>query len=501
MRIGLVPIPILLLGILLLTGCGAAKETDLERLVPAGATLIGKIKVAELLKDADVAALFESIPKGDDDPETLDDALDQVAEEAGVDIRQFSSVVFFGVLSRVAEGGIPGTLIARGSFDEDELVAAIEEAADLSLVTSEYKGYKIHVDKEEDNAISALGDDVLVVGDTSNVRSVIDVREGDKERASGRVHDAFNGLGDVLVRVALELPPEATEGAGLPFGNLPVDVGFVRDIEVVAVAADNDGGTLKLDLRGDFSSEESARDAGDALDALLKLARVATEDQQTRRLLDRVKVSTAGKRLTASLDVEGEELTELMGGLEEGLPGLLFGIQQEEIVIEAPRPEIRAIPSLATAVPTPAPREPSALTGKRVPEMDSPHIPVGEIATYSTIPPTSGPHWPATAQCGFYDEELPDELVTHNLEHGNVVISHNLSDPAEVGRLNAVVARMVLSGDWGVVRRYSKIEPGSVALTAWGVIDQFRGVDPGRIQAFFEAHAHSGFSPELISCR
>ena len=76
-----------------------------------------------------------------------------------------------------------------------------------------------------------------------------------------------------------------------------------------------------------------------------------------------------------------------------------------------------------------------------------------------------------------------------------MVISYNLSDPREVIRLREVVARMPLSGSWGVVRRDSKIEPGSVALTAWGVIDQFRGVDPERIQAFFEAHAHSGFSP------
>ena len=254
MRIGLLPIPILLLGILLLIGCGVAKENDPERLVPAGSTLIGEIKVAELLKDADVAALFESVPKGDDDPEILDDALDEIGEEIGVDIRQFSSAVFFGDLSRVGEEVAPDfAVIARGSFDEDELVASIEEAGELSLTTREYKGYKIHVDKKEDVVLTVLGDDVLVVGTTAGVvRSVIDVQEGDKGRASGRVHDAFNDLGDVLVRVALELPPEATEDVEFPFGNLPLDIGFVRDIEVVAVAVGKDGGTLKLRLRGDF---------------------------------------------------------------------------------------------------------------------------------------------------------------------------------------------------------------------------------------------------------
>ena len=44
---------------------------------------------------------------------------------------------------------------------------------------------------------------------------------------------------------------------------------------------------------------------------------------------------------------------------------------------------------------------------------------------YSTVPPTSGPHWEAWSKCGFFNHPLPDELLVHNLEHGNIIVSHN----------------------------------------------------------------------------
>ena len=80
------------------------------------------------------------------------------------------------------------------------------------LTTTEYKGHQIHADEEENIALSLLGSDMLVLGTPSAVRSVIDVQEGDLERASGSVYDAFNDLGDVLVRLALKVPPEITQG-------------------------------------------------------------------------------------------------------------------------------------------------------------------------------------------------------------------------------------------------------------------------------------------------
>lgn len=130
------------------------------------------------------------------------------------------------------------------------------------------------------------------------------------------------------------------------------------------------------------------------------------------------------------------------------------------------------------------------------------HVQDGVIVAYNTVPATSGDHYFAQESCGFYEGEVPDERVVHNLEHSNIVISYNLPNPADVDALKQVYNDL---GGWKdhytVARPYSKIAPGQVALTAWGVLDIMDGVDKERIQRFYE-HYVGRLGPEgAISCR
>ncbi|MEE8442200.1 MAG: DUF3105 domain-containing protein [Dehalococcoidia bacterium] len=131
--------------------------------------------------------------------------------------------------------------------------------------------------------------------------------------------------------------------------------------------------------------------------------------------------------------------------------------------------------------------EPQALTTAR-------HL-EGTIE-YSTIPPSSGDHWSSPSRCGFYDEEVRDEIILHNLEHGNVIMSHNLTEPSDIARLRDIHDRLEGSADWLVTRPYSKIAEGDIAITAWGVLDQFSGIDEERIRRFFDAYKGNRFSEE-----
>ena len=105
---------------------------------------------------------------------------------------------------------------------------------------------------------------------------------------------------------------------------------------------------------------------------------------------------------------------------------------------------------------------------------------------YSTVPPTSGRHWGTWSDCGFYNHPLPDELLVHNLEHGNIIVSYNLTSEAEVAALRAAVEAIPLAREFAIVRRYLAIPEGMVAITTWGVLDRMDGVDPARIARFFE---------------
>lgn len=156
-------------------------------------------------------------------------------------------------------------------------------------------------------------------------------------------------------------------------------------------------------------------------------------------------------------------------------------------------------PALPTPTPTPSPAPVAVpytdgpVSAAIMPSRD--HFPrarrIAEIVPggYSTIPPTSGRHWDAWAACGFYDYALPDELLVHNLEHGNIIVSYNLPDAAQVQQLRAFMDNFELAAAWAVTRHYDQIPANTVALSAWGVLDTMQGVDEPRIERFFREYA------------
>ena len=132
----------------------------------------------------------------------------------------------------------------------------------------------------------------------------------------------------------------------------------------------------------------------------------------------------------------------------------------------------------------------------------APNFTIADItdgAGYTTTPPTSGRHWDGWVSCGFYgvDQPVPDERIVHNMEHGNIVVSYNLTDPEQVKELEDAFDSIGLTDRWGVARYYDKIPEGTVALTTWGVIDgPMDGIDRGRMERFFEEYSGT-LSPEF----
>ncbi|MBI4201735.1 MAG: DUF3105 domain-containing protein [Chloroflexi bacterium] len=120
----------------------------------------------------------------------------------------------------------------------------------------------------------------------------------------------------------------------------------------------------------------------------------------------------------------------------------------------------------------------------------------GVTVAYNTTPPTSGNHWGRTASCGFYEEGITDEIIVHNMEHGQVILSYNLTEAADVERLRQVVNSLRDQQHWLVTRFYPELEPGEVALTVWGILDRFTGIDEDRIKKFFDTYKGNLLSPE-----
>ena len=128
------------------------------------------------------------------------------------------------------------------------------------------------------------------------------------------------------------------------------------------------------------------------------------------------------------------------------------------------------------------------------------HLAEGTEINYFSFPPTSGEHWPphVLRTCGFYEDGLRDEVVVHHLEHGNIVVSYNFSDPVQVDQLRRAIDDIGLANLWGISRFYDQIPEGQVAIAAWGVLDTMEGVDKGRLERFFEYAGNLG--PETFPC-
>ena len=158
--------------------------------------------------------------------------------------------------------------------------------------------------------------------------------------------------------------------------------------------------------------------------------------------------------------------------------------------------------------PTPTPTSLSSRMGRidyvegigvESPDEGDDHVGEGISVEYASTPPSSGKHWPRWAACGVYENELPDERMVHNLEHGQVVISYNLTDAANVERLESLAEDLDDFDKWGLLRPYSKIDDGMVGLSAWTIVDLFSVVDERRIEDFYYAYRGNRLSPETLA--
>ncbi len=132
--------------------------------------------------------------------------------------------------------------------------------------------------------------------------------------------------------------------------------------------------------------------------------------------------------------------------------------------------------------------------GVAYPDQGRAHIYAGERhPPYNSNPPTSGWHLPAPAAWGFYANELPDELVVHNLEHGGIWISYkNPNDSQLTEKLEALARRFPVK----VIITVRPKNDSPIAVAAWGRLLTLDHYDEQQTIAFINAFKNKG--PEQV---
>lgn len=135
------------------------------------------------------------------------------------------------------------------------------------------------------------------------------------------------------------------------------------------------------------------------------------------------------------------------------------------------------------------------LPGAPVPDQGRPHVALGTPFAYNSNPPTSGPHFGNIAEWGAYREEIPDQILIHNLEHGGIWISYRPGVASStVEQLEAIVKEFGRK----VILAPRPANDRDVALTAWNRLDTFfeGEFSEERVRAFIRAWRNKG--PEFV---
>jgi len=139
----------------------------------------------------------------------------------------------------------------------------------------------------------------------------------------------------------------------------------------------------------------------------------------------------------------------------------------------------------AAAAPATAGKGCSAV--RTLPDAGHDHVDAPPAAgTYSSDPPTSGPHNPQWAPWGIAATEIPQYTLVHNLEHGGIVVQYG------PGADRAAIERWANSDLPGiVVAPYAHLGDG-IALTAWTHLLTCTAVDTAAFDAFRDAYRFRG---------
>lgn len=121
------------------------------------------------------------------------------------------------------------------------------------------------------------------------------------------------------------------------------------------------------------------------------------------------------------------------------------------------------------------------------------HIAAGQTGVeYKTNPPTSGSHWPNAAEWNFYDDELTDEQLVHNLEHGGIWISYKDLSEEEINTLKEIEAE----NKGAVIITPREANDARIVVASWGRYMKLENIDRESIQNYINEYINN--SPEKL---
>lgn len=258
-------------------------------------------------------------------PTSVEDVLDDIQSDAGLDPRELNRVLQFG-RSPNAPGASDGTpdgtpvpenaagytgFVLYTGWEEEAFVSALTESTGTEPTETTYEGQTVYESPEDaGGAFAPLGDGTFVFGTNRATRDVIDLREGNAEPASGQLREAFAASRDGYVRFASDV-----RDAAIPEDQVQFGAALAQSVEYAYGSVYADGDQRGLRFAVEAESEADATDIGDTVRGAIAYGE--TDGNQTTprarpygSLLENTTVSVDGTTVTVTTEMGVEAFTE-----------------------------------------------------------------------------------------------------------------------------------------------------------------------------------------------
>jgi hypothetical protein len=193
----------------------------------------------------------------------------------------------------------------------------------------------------------------------------------------------------------------------------------------------------------------------------------------------------------------GQSLSATTGIGNQPTPAVNGGVSDQPTAAPTDRtPNPTDTPPATETVP---PEHPAAGLGTPMPDEGNAHVDEGTFIIYKNYPPTSGPHYPRTADPGFYDQPVPEGYFVHSMEHGAIVLYYNPDLPdATKQQLKDLMTMLPFDGSGRVklvIVPYTNM-PTPLAIAAWKRLLLLNVYNFDEIRTFYQEWVDKG--PENV---
>ena len=284
------------------------------------------VDVQKILNDALPRALAEDKPR----LAQINTEIDSFKTRYGIDARQFESVAVGINFVKRSETVITTDIVAlaRGSFNAPAMIAAARIALKGKYVEQKYGGQTIYTFnlnerikllglfnmRVSDVNVVALDANTLAMGDLSKVKAAIDARGG-KGRIAAELVQLATRNPNALLGFASNVPPYVAQGTGIDNEEISKSIASIRQA-YGSIGTTATGFDLLMVARTE--KPEQAQSLSDSFAALRQFSGFivgqlpADKGKVAQRVIDNLKVTTAGNDLQIRLDVAQADIATLV---------------------------------------------------------------------------------------------------------------------------------------------------------------------------------------------